>query len=242
MSFDFGKVVDGTGASTEDGFIPINPENIPQVYKPFDLAPVKAGLSKYQDQLKEMKAAADALEVKNEASNAEATAQTGVAKKMIKELEAKRKEVTADAREFVSGVNAIFKNLTDPLTAITKGLEGKQKPYQTRLVLERRKAEELARKATEDAQAKLNAEAEAAGVQPVQLDAPVAPKIPTTTRTETGTSYTVTTWKHEIIDAAQVPREFCEPVDRLIREAVKGGVREIPGVRIYEDIDIRTRM
>lgn len=32
-----------------------------------------------------------------------------------------------------------------------------------------------------------------------------------------------------------VPRSLCEPSDKLIREAVNAGVRDIPGVEIREE-------
>ncbi len=41
-------------------------------------------------------------------------------------------------------------------------------------------------------------------------------------------------WTHEVVDAELVPAEY-RPVDEsLIRKAVVAGVREIPGVRIYQ--------
>ena len=46
-------------------------------------------------------------------------------------------------------------------------------------------------------------------------------------------------WKFEVIDPASVPRELCEPVDKLIRQAIALGHREIPGVRVYEDLSVR---
>jgi hypothetical protein len=38
----------------------------------------------------------------------------------------------------------------------------------------------------------------------------------------------------EIEDLAEVPREYWEPVDKVIREAIREGVRVIPGIRIFE--------
>lgn len=41
-------------------------------------------------------------------------------------------------------------------------------------------------------------------------------------------------WKHEVIDASLVPRAYCSPDDAKLKAALALGVREIPGVRIYE--------
>ena len=42
-------------------------------------------------------------------------------------------------------------------------------------------------------------------------------------------------------DPTLVPREFLVVSDSLIREANKNNVREISGVRIYEDTDVSIR-
>lgn len=46
-------------------------------------------------------------------------------------------------------------------------------------------------------------------------------------------------WKFEIINPQLVPRQFLQVAYSLIDTAVKGGTREIPGVRIYEEESIR---
>ena len=49
-------------------------------------------------------------------------------------------------------------------------------------------------------------------------------------------------WVFEITDANTVPREFCIPDKRLIAAAVKEDhTKEIPGVRIYEDINVASK-
>ena len=50
-------------------------------------------------------------------------------------------------------------------------------------------------------------------------------------------------WKFEITDAVQVPREFCSPDERKIREYVQREkeAANISGVRIYEETQIKAR-
>jgi len=51
-------------------------------------------------------------------------------------------------------------------------------------------------------------------------------------------------WQHEIEDPEQVPREYCSPDERKIREAVRrdeNPVREIPGVRIWPEEKMANR-
>ncbi len=40
--------------------------------------------------------------------------------------------------------------------------------------------------------------------------------------------------KFEIVDSNKVPREYCEPSEKLINEAKKAGVVSIPGVKFYQ--------
>jgi hypothetical protein len=64
------------------------------------------------------------------------------------------------------------------------------------------------------------------------------------TKTDFGvTSSLRTTWRHEVTDAAQIPRAYLQVNDAAIRAAVKAAVSpdgkrcdiEIPGVRIFAD-------
>lgn len=48
-------------------------------------------------------------------------------------------------------------------------------------------------------------------------------------------------FKFEVLDPALVPIQFCSVDEKKIRAAVSSGAREIPGVRIYEDIQISIR-
>jgi len=41
-------------------------------------------------------------------------------------------------------------------------------------------------------------------------------------------------WKYEVLNADLVPREYCDPTPGKIQKAVQEGLRDIPGVRIYE--------
>lgn len=111
-----------------------------------------------------------------------------------------------------------------------------------------RVAEEEARKkkASEDeiAAARIAAEEEARKheITAPTVMAPVIPASSNVTRTETGTSsHQVKTWKARIVDPRLVPREYCEPVMKLLNDAVKMGIREIPGCVIEEVSDTRFR-
>ncbi len=119
----------------------------------------------------------------------------------------------------------------------------------------RRAREEAERIAEAEARAKKSSEAEIFAakkqaaeeaakheIQAPQVPDLIIPKQETVTRTETGaSSYQVKSWKCTIIDAPLVPRQFCEPSQKFLNDAVKQGVREIPGCKIEEITETRFR-
>lgn len=241
--------------------------------------------------IEEMVANAHAIEVKDDESLKFAVALGGAAKKVAKALEAKEKEITAEASDFVKGCRSLRDMFLDRLVANTKKtnsdsieivLKGKITAYQSKVELERRKQEEAARKAAAEFQAKLDAEAAEANrkareaaekkaeeearakkasneeieaakkaaadeaakheVHAPQVPDMIIPKQETVTRTETGTSsHQVKTWKCYVERPELVPREYCVPDGRILNQAVKMGVRDIPGCRIEEVNDTRFR-
>lgn len=52
---------------------------------------------------------------------------------------------------------------------------------------------------------------------------------------------TTKTWAFEITDAAQVPRQYMEINESLIRKAVQAGTRDIPGVKIFQKESLSIR-
>ena len=119
-----------------------------------------------------------------------------------------------------------------------------------------RKAEEEARqKAAAEAQARgagaletaslvqdAVAEAKANAIEAPSVPDPVVPQASGPVRAENGgTAYGATSWVCVVVDPALVPREFCAPVQKLLNDAVKQGVRTIPGCEIKEETSVRFR-
>ncbi len=111
----------------------------------------------------------------------------------------------------------------------------------------RRKAEEEARarkaSAAEIEAAKKKAEEDAAKIAVVAptVVSPVVQDAPKVTRTESGSAFSKKPWVFEVTNADQVPREFLAVDEKKIRDAVRMGVREIAGVRIYQETQINFR-
>jgi hypothetical protein len=72
--------------------------------------------------------------------------------------------------------------------------------------------------------------------QVIQQSFPISNKI---TRTDTGVSaFAKKPWVFEITNEADIPREYCTPDNKKIRDAIKMGIREITGCRIFEDTQV----
>lgn len=205
------------------------------------IAEAKQSLTVFRGKVDELVSEINKRSVDSEEECGGITSLAAVGSKLSKEIEKKRKELIAEPKDYIDSVNRFCKQFTSSLDEAILGAKRKIASYQTRVELERRKAEEAARKAAEELQKKLNAEAKEAGVQPVTVGIPVMPEKKATTRTEEGTSYTVKSWQFEVTDENQVPREYLSPDPKKIKRAMEAGLREIPGVRIFEQTDVRFR-
>lgn len=220
---------------------PVNIPAPPPAVSSFDLLPIKDQLAAFQVVIAAMLNEAQSLDVVDDQSNKAAVAKASAAKKKWKEIEDTRKHILAPHAEFTAAVNRLAKDCQGPLADVEKILKGKISQYQTRLELERRKAEEAARIATAELQKKIEAEAQLNNVPAPVVVAPVMPDLPKVTRTEEGSASQVKTWTFEIINPMEVPREYLVVDDRLVRQAVKNGVRSIPGIKIFEKTETRIR-
>ena len=154
--------------------------------------------------------------------------------------------------------------LNDKKTNANNCIEGLMKEkistYRAFQEQRRREAELAAKKATEDLQKKLNEDAKKAGTVPVQVEMPIVPKQETITRTETGVAYGTKRWTFKVTEPHLV-RKLIESLnyqDGLthqektiiklkalvpylclskaeIMNAIKAGIREIPGIKIFEE-------
>lgn len=117
-----------------------------------------------------------------------------------------------------------------------------------------READEANRKAQEEARMKAEEEAKANGQDPLtvvvpevqKIEAPVVvepiiPKREAVTRTEAGSASVTQRWTFKIIDPSLIPRKYMLPSETAIRNAINGGVRDIPGVEIYQEAKSRFR-
>ena len=184
------------------------------------------------------------LVVNSTVSAQAATEMIGQVKDLEDKIESRRKEIIDVPDKFVRKTNAFVKPMMDRLKAIEgKGgiINRKLADYSMRVELQRREIERKQNEARIELQRQVDAEAAAKGVESVVI-APVAmPTRKEPVRSDSAVSSAVMVWKHEVIDAAAVPREYLMVDDKAITAAVKAGIRAIPGVRIFEDAEMRVR-
>jgi len=209
---------------------------LPATYQPFDLDQVKERFSSYIEKIDSIMEEAQGLIVDTDGTNEEAVALGTSAKQILKKIEDQRKEIIEEPGQYVKSVNSFCKIFTEKLEKIETLM--KQKIAQYRAVQEqrRREAELAAKKASDDLQKKLDLEAKKTGTEAVKVETPIIPKQETVTRSETGSAYGRKVWTFKIIDVQAVPREYLVVSETLIRDAVKAGVRTIPGVEIFEEV------
>lgn len=174
--------------------------------------------------------------IKDQESKEAASAIRSQIKDIENRLKARENFFKRPAQEYVKKVTAFFKYFSERLENSDNILKRKQ--------IEAFEAEEKIKK---EAQAKLDAENEArrkAAEEEAKKNNTVPDIVPVDVivaptekmiRTEQGATSFSKRWTFEILIPDQVPREYCEPVDKLIRKAVRNGQRNIPGVRIFEE-------
>lgn len=180
------------------------------------------------------------------------------AKKLVKKLSEKRKEVTAPADEFKKQVMAVEKNETELLNKlIAHGdkLMGAYALAKARKAEEERRAIEAQQAAIAEAEVERQRRAEAAasafGVSNTVAvpSAPMPQLEPTTTRAKASNASFRETWTYEILNPNLVPRELCSPDPEKIKALLKSKKAEgyktdeivVQGLRISTTMQVRSR-
>jgi hypothetical protein len=200
------------------------------------LEDVKSRLEEYREAVEEMQQQASLHVVKDEVTAKQAVSMASSVKTLSKKIDNARKEAIEEPQTFIKTVNGMAKSFTDRLSQIETALKKRLADYQYTLELARREQERKAREEAEKLQQALNKEAKDLGVEPVKVVAPVLPKPEKVTRSEDGASAHIRkAWKCEVVNPEEVPRQFCSPDSKKLNDAVKAGLREIPGCHIYEE-------
>lgn len=208
---------------------------------PLDAA--KNQLMQFRAGVNAMQREATELEVSSDSGEKKCSEMIAQAKSLKKQIEAQQDILIAEPQKFVKSVQQFTLPFRKDLESIEGQLKRKLGDYAYKKEMERRKAEAAAQKAAEVAQKKINAEAKKAGVEPVQVPAPMIPREAAPVRTETGTTSFVPTWDFEIVNISMVPVKYLLVDAQAVRAAIKAGARgtDISGIKIVEKVQVRTR-
>jgi len=136
-------------------------------------------------------------------------------------LEAKRVTFTAPLNQSLKAINDTFRQLRTPIEQARMVLTNAILAWK-RAENERLAKEEARRRAIQESHAEKGHEVSA----PVVLERPEA---------KIGNTQTVKVWTFGIVDIAQIPDAYKLVNETAVRQAIREGVREIPGVRIFQE-------
>ena len=195
-----------------------------------------------------LKSQAEELKVESDDDQETATGMATQARTIFNKIEKRRKELKApivNAGKTLDGMASPIKKI---LQDIQNNLAIKIQEYQIeieRIAEEQRKAAEKAaeeqRKAAEE-KARKAAENDIPpdlAPEPDEIIVPEVAAAPKKVVTSAGSSTVKDVLKHRLIDISKVPSEYLLLNDRAVVAAIDRGVRDIPGIEIYKDKQVR---
>lgn len=143
----------------------------------------------------------------------------------IKKLETKRLEYTRPLDESKAAIMRDYKGIVAPLEELVDRVKTEMLVWHQK---EKKRLDEeqerLEREALAHAKAEGKSEVEVAIVNDVK-----------TVRGDISTITIRKLWKFKVEDQSKIPTEFLCPDEEKIKQAIKDGKRQIPGISIYEE-------
>ncbi len=224
--------------------IPINPADMAKM-----IAMGKEKFSVYEVKVNDLVHEATELIVSDQTTHDQAVELGLKAKKLGKEIGEREKSYTKYANDFVRGLRSFVKPFTDGCDRIEAITKSKNRDWMALRELERRKQEKILADAQRQVQAKVDAEAKAAGVDTVQIPEAILKKEEKViTRTASGSAHLRASKDFKILNLSLVPREYLERAigsdpDKFLRPVIKEELKRNPdfecdGLLIFESSDI----
>lgn len=155
----------------------------------------------------------------------------------IDKVEAIRVSIVKPLNDHVRVLNERFRAITEPMRKLDAMLRDKILQYKKAQAAIAAAENAKLQAAAEKAQARVDRKAERLGIESPRIQAPIVPVAPKTIDGVT----TRKTWAFDVTDVHLVPREYLVIDKPKIREAIRNGARQIPGVRIYEAESLAVR-
>jgi hypothetical protein len=162
----------------------------------------------------------------------------------LKTVETSRKTVKQPVLDLGKGVDGVFALLSDDLAMAKTAIEKAMTTYATRRAAEeqervRRESEAAAAAAAMDALIE-NPEAEIPEA-PVEIALPSSAEA-SRVHGDYGTTASLRgRWVYEVTNAVEIPRHLLMVNDAAVKAAIKAGERDIPGLRIFQEMKVGVR-
>lgn len=196
-----------------------------------------------QNEVERLQKFAETVVVTNVEESKQVTNDLALMSRLTKAVEVLRKEYVSPLNDYVKHFNDAFRKLSEPLKNAKNAYDTALLSYQHQMAKERAKAEEDQRIAKAEALRQAmeikKDTGEIVDVVPEKVDLP--PEAATKVRTDLGTVSQVENWKWVIVDLALIPTEYWKVDEVLLGKVIRAGVRDIPGLKIYNDPILRTR-
>ncbi len=203
-------------------------------------------LVKWQGMSIEAERIAEIIEITTDEEHGMAVDSLSRIKSFQKSVTAAKDEALDPFKILVNRVRAMFKPIEDSLEAAEVKIKAKQKAF---IVERERIREEENRKRLAEHVAKVKAEQDKAAAEKrdakIVAPPPVVMSAPATTRGDVGLANARKFWNYEVTDIGLLARERPELVKmeakrREILEVIKVN-QSVPGLRVYEDIQVTAR-
>lgn len=191
-------------------------------------------LAEISKEVVKMEEQAAKLKVTNEEEASSATTFLSGIKARLKRIEELRVFFVKPLNDQVKAINAKFAEQSDPLENAERVVKRAIGDYTMEQHRRARAEEERLAKLRE----KQNERRDEKGLDPILTPLPTVARPEATIKTDGGKATTTLVWKFEVQVPSQVPVEYMTVDESKIRKAVQAGIREIAGVRIYEDVQV----
>jgi hypothetical protein len=174
--------------------------------------------------------------IENDAQAVAMVTMKGDVQKLKKGYDSARKDAGGPLRETLAKIQAFFDEGLGLLDKANSWIQGLQKNWMVKQEQARRAQQAVIDKHVGEMQKEFNKQSEEMGFAAVTVAPMTVPKASGPIRGADGSSTYMRKYiKFEVVDAVKVPREYCEPSVKLIDTAIYAGVRNIEGVRIWEE-------
>jgi len=193
---------------------------------------------------------ANALIIKDDETNAKAVEMIAFVSNLVNSLHEATTALTKPLKEPAKKIDGFSKAIRDPLLDVKAIIQGKLNLYSHSLIVAQRAAKKKADDALALAQKAIDDQAKAAGVATIELPVMHVPDKPAAVRTELGSATIKMVWMYTVDKVADIPRDYLEKVfvlatepmlNKVFKAAIDAGIREIPGMNIFEQAETKVR-